>query len=69
MPVSVVILGWKTKRDFAHAFHSFCRFSEGAFCIKSPLSVGREGQLKPGKLLNLTEDIGNEIWQFSIFLL
>ena len=35
------------------AFNRFCRFSKGAFCRKSPISTGRNDELKPGKLLNL----------------
>ena len=31
----------------------FCRFSKGAFYRKSPISTGRNGRLKPGKLLDL----------------
>ena len=34
-------------------FHSFLQVFEGAFCRKSPISRGRTGQLKPGKLLYL----------------
>ena len=30
----------------------FCRFSKGAFYRKSPISTGRNGRLKPGKLLD-----------------
>ena len=31
----------------------FSRFSKGAFYRKSPISTGRNGRLKPGKLLDL----------------
>ena len=34
-------------------FARFCRFLKGAFCRKSPISTGRSGRLKPGKLLDL----------------
>ena len=47
----------------------FCRFSKGAFCRKSPISTGRNDRLKLGKLLNLTEQIGDRIRQFSISFL
>ena len=30
-------------------FTHFCRFSKGAFCRKSPISTGKNDQLKPGK--------------------
>ena len=34
-------------------FARFCRFSKGAFYRKSPISTGRNGRSKPGKLLDL----------------
>ena len=34
-------------------FARFSRFSKGAFYRKSPISAGRNGRLKPGKLLDL----------------
>ena len=34
-------------------FARFCKFSKGAFYRKSPISTGRNGRLKPGKLLEL----------------
>ena len=34
-------------------FARLCRFSKGAFYRKSPISMGRNGQLKPGRLLDL----------------
>ena len=34
-------------------FTGFCRFLEGAFYRKSPISRGRNDRLKPGELLNL----------------
>ena len=34
-------------------FTRFCGFSKGAFYRKSPTSTGRNGRLKPGKLLEL----------------
>ena len=33
-------------------FARFCRFSKGAFNGKSPISMGRNGRLKPGKFLD-----------------
>ena len=50
-------------------FTRFCRFSKRAFCRKSPISTGRNGQLKPGKLLDLIWHIWNKMRQFSISLL
>ena len=34
-------------------FPRFCRFSKRAFYRKSSASTGRNGRLKPGKLLDL----------------
>ena len=34
-------------------FARFCMFSKGAFYRKSPIAMGRNGRLKPGKVLNL----------------
>ena len=34
-------------------FTGFCRFSKGACYRKSPISTGRSGRLKLGKLLDL----------------
>ena len=34
-------------------FACFCRFWKGAFYRKLPISTGRNGRLKPGKLLDL----------------
>ena len=34
-------------------FARFCRFLKGAFYRKSPISTGRNGRLKPGKVLDL----------------
>ena len=33
-------------------FARFCRISKGAFYRKSPILTGRNGRLKPGKLLD-----------------
>ena len=33
-------------------FARFCRFLKGAFYGKSPISMGRNGRLKPDKLLD-----------------
>ena len=42
------------QREILLAFFArFCTFSKGAFCRKSPISTGRNGRLKPGKLLDL----------------
>ena len=43
-------------------------FLKGAFGRKSPISTERNGQIMPGKLLNLIRYIGDEIRQFSISL-
>ena len=40
-------------------FYWFCRVLEGAFCGKSSIWMGGNGRLKPGKLLSLIEQIGN----------
>ena len=61
--------GIKTKRSLARCFHSFSRFSKGAICSKSPISTGRNGQLRPGESLNLIGHIGNKTRQISIPLL
>ena len=58
-----------TKGNLAGCFHSFLQVSKGAFCRRSSIWIGRNGRLKPGKLLNLIKDIGNETRQFSILLL
>ena len=42
------------KREiFLAVFARFCRFLKGAFYRKSPISTGRNGRLKSGKLLDL----------------
>ena len=42
------------QREFLFAvFVRFSKFSKGAVYTKSPISTGRNGQLKPGKLLDL----------------
>ena len=42
------------QRDILLAvFARFCRFSNGAFYRKSPISTGRNGRLKPSKLMDL----------------
>ena len=50
-------------------FARFCRFAKGAFCRKSPISMGRNGRLKPGKLLDPIGHIGDIIRQFLISVL
>ena len=46
-------------------FNRFCRFPKGAFCRKSPISTGKNGRLKPGKLLKLIGHIGDKKRQFQ----
>ena len=48
-----LLSGRGTKGNFACCFCSFCRFSKGASYRASPISTGRNGRLKPGKLLDL----------------
>ena len=48
-----LLLGRRTKGNFACYFLSFLHVIERGFCGKSPISTGRNDQLKPGKLLNL----------------
>ena len=48
-----LLLGKRTKGNFACCFRSFLLVFEKAFCRKSPISTGRNDRLKPGKLLNL----------------
>ena len=43
----------KQREILLAVFARFCRFSKGAFYRKSRISTGKNGQLKPGKLLNL----------------
>ena len=38
----------------------FCLFSKGTFCIKSPISRGKNDRLTLGKLLNLIGHIANK---------
>ena len=47
----------------------FCRVSKGAFCSKSPISMGRNDQLKPAKLLNLIDISGikQDSFQYHCF--
>ena len=47
-------------------FAGFCRFSKGVFGRRSHISTGRQGRLKPGKLLNLIEHIGNKTRQLLL---
>ena len=58
------LLGRRTKGNLAWFFHSVLQVFEMVFCRKSPISTGRNGRLKPGKLL-----IGHKIKQFSKSLL
>ena len=48
-----LLSGRRTKGNFACCFRSFLQVSKGAFYRKSPISTGRNGRLKPGKLLDL----------------
>ena len=59
-----LVLGRRTKGNLACCFHSFCRFSKRAFSRTSPTSTGRNGWLKPGKLLYLIGHIENQTRQF-----
>ena len=45
-----LMLGRRTKESLAWLFHSFCRLSKGAFFRKSPISTGRNGQLRLEKI-------------------
>ena len=51
----------------AGCFHSFADF-EGPFCRISPTLMGRNGRLKPDKLLNRMGNIWNKTRHFSILL-
>ena len=42
-----LLLGWRIKDILLPVFTLSCRFSKGAFCGKSPISMGRNGRLKP----------------------
>ena len=44
----------------------FAGFRKGLSAIKSPISMGRNGQLKRGKLLSLIWHIRDKIRQFSM---
>ena len=48
-----LLSGSRTKGNFACCFRSFSQVFEGAFYRKSPISTGRNGLLKLGKLLDL----------------
>ena len=61
--------GRRTKGMLLAVFTHFCRFSKGAFCSKSPISTGKNGRLRQGKLLTLIGHIGNETRQFSVSFL
>ena len=70
-----IIAGNENKRKSYLLFFSrflqvagFCRLSKEVVCRKSPLSTGRNGRLKPGRLLNIVGHIGVETRQFSISL-
>ena len=47
-----LLLGRRTKGNLAWCFHLFLQVFERGFLQKSPISTGRNGRLKPGKLLN-----------------
>ena len=48
-----LLSGRRTKGNFACCFRSFLQVSIGVFYRKSPISTGRNGRLKPSKLLDL----------------
>ena len=52
------------QRNFASRCTRICRFLIGAFCRICPISMTRNDQLNPGKLLNLTEHTGYLTRQF-----
>ena len=53
--------GRRRKENLACRFHSFfAAFLKEAFCVNSPISRGRNGKLRSGKLLNILGHIGNE---------
>ena len=52
---------------FLAVFIRFCRFSKGAFCRKSPISMDSNFRLKPGKLQNLIGLIGNKARHFQCY--
>ena len=64
-----LLLGRKQREVLLGVFTLFCRFSKGAFCRKSPTLTERNDRLKPGKLLNLIEHIGDKTRQFLVSLL
>ena len=47
------LLGGDQREILLGVFTRFCRFSTGAFCRISPVSMGRDSRSQPGKLLNL----------------
>ena len=55
-----LLLGRKTKRNCPRCFHAFLQVFERGVLQTSPILTGRNGRLKPGKLLNLVKHIGNE---------
>ena len=61
-------LGRKTTGNLARYLHLFMQTLKKAFHRKSPILKGRHCQLKPGKLLSLTGNIGNKTKQLSILL-
>ena len=48
-----LLSGRRTREILLAVFARFCRFSKGAIYRKSPTSTGRNGPLKPDKLLDL----------------
>ena len=64
-----LLLGRRTKGNFACCFRPFFNVFERASGRKSPISMGRTDRLKPGKLLNLILHIGDKTRQFSTSLL
>ena len=63
--INVMIVQKENQENFARCF---CRFLKRTFGRKSQ-STGRNDELKPDKLLSLTERIGNEIGRFLKLLL
>ena len=68
MYVSVIIAWEENWEIFFCRFPSFLQVFE-RFCSKSLILMGRNGQLKPGKLLNIIGHIGNKKKIFNIIVL
>ena len=50
-------------------FTHFCKFLEGIFCRRFPISTKKNGRLKSEKLMRQNQSIGNKTRQVSILLL